>query len=161
MIDNVNEYSITMDVKFNNAPPDEGFSLFQTALVHAGENKDGDVLISRSNGECHVGNNGGVGILGKYGNKVKSKMKVGKLHRVVISVKCVEMKSDDAIGPKGRGRSKPRRSRGRPKQKKRVKKSRKGVIKIWIDYVPCALIESSEISKVGGFSMNHLAFYLF
>ena len=39
MIDNVNEYSITMDVKFNNAPPDEGFSLFQTALVHAMKTK--------------------------------------------------------------------------------------------------------------------------
>ena len=64
-----------------------------------------------------------IGILGKYGNTVKSKIKVGKWHRVVISVKCVEMKSDDAIGPKGRGRSKPGRSRGmsKPKKKKEMK----------------------------------------
>ena len=48
MIDNVNEYTITMDVKFNSGVPEEGFSLFQTALVHAIENKD-EVLISRSN----------------------------------------------------------------------------------------------------------------
>ena len=74
-------------------------SLFQTALVHAIENKDGEVLISRSNGECHVGNNGGVGILGKYGNTVKSKIKVGKWHRIVISVKCVLVKEDDQFGP--------------------------------------------------------------
>ena len=99
MIDNVNEYTITMDVKFNSGVPEEGFSLFQTALVHAIENKDGEVLISRSNGECHVGNNGGVGILGKYGNTVKSKIKVGKWHRIVISVKCVLVKEDDQFGP--------------------------------------------------------------
>ena len=44
--------------------------------MHVIENKDGEVLISRSNGECHVGNNGGVGILGKYGNTVKVKSKL-------------------------------------------------------------------------------------
>ena len=51
-------------------------SAYFKLLVHAIENKDGEVLISRSNGECHAGNNGGVGILESMAIllKVKSKL---------------------------------------------------------------------------------------
>ena len=36
----INEYTITMDIKLLQEPPRDGMALFQTALVHAKENKE-------------------------------------------------------------------------------------------------------------------------
>lgn len=46
----VNEYTITMDIRLAQEVPSDGFSLFQTALVHSNENKrSGDTLCSSQN----------------------------------------------------------------------------------------------------------------
>ena len=67
----LNEYTITMDICLQENPPREGISLFQTALIHAKENKrSGKVTLTRSEGECVINQAGGVGQLGTFGENI-------------------------------------------------------------------------------------------
>jgi len=64
----LNEYTVTMDVCLQEEPPREGISLFQTALIHAKENKrSGKITLTKSEGECLINQAGGVGQLGTVG----------------------------------------------------------------------------------------------
>jgi len=91
----VNEYTITMDIKLLEPPPRDGIALFQTALIHAKENKrSGKTTLTRSDGECIINQLGGVGLFGTFGDTTKAKLEVGIWKRVVIAVKCVEGKNE-------------------------------------------------------------------
>ena len=91
----INEYTITMDIKLMESPPRDGIALYQTALIHAKENKrSGKTTFTRSDGECLVNQLGGVGIFGTFGDTTKAKLEVGIWKRVVIAVKCVEGKNE-------------------------------------------------------------------
>ena len=72
---NINEYTITMDVKLKEDPPRDGISLFQTALIHVKENKrSGKSTLHRSEGECLINQAGGVGQLGTFGDTTTAKV---------------------------------------------------------------------------------------
>lgn len=87
----INEYTITMDIKVGEELPRDGVGLFQTALIHAKENKrSGKTTLSRSDGECIVNQAGGVGMFGTFGDTTKARLEVGVWKRVVVAVKCVE-----------------------------------------------------------------------
>jgi len=90
----VNEYTISMDIKLIDEPPRDGIALFQTALIHSRENKKtGKTTLSRSDGECFINQQGGVGMFGTYGDITKAKLDIGLWKRVVVSVKCVDDKN--------------------------------------------------------------------
>ncbi len=64
-------------------------SLFQTALIHAKENKrSGKMSMTRSDGECVINQAGGVGMFGTFGDTTKARLVKGMWHRVVVAVKC-------------------------------------------------------------------------
>ena len=68
----INKYTITMDIKVRDEIPRDGLSLFQTALVHAKEDKrTGKLSFNRSEGECVVSHTGGVGLFGTFGDTTK------------------------------------------------------------------------------------------
>lgn len=68
----VNEYTITMDVKLEEAPPPDGMSIFQTGLVQTAEEKrTGQMTVSQSDGECLINSVGGIGIMGTFGDTSK------------------------------------------------------------------------------------------
>lgn len=89
----INEYTITMDIKLLEEAPRDGISLFQTALIHAKDDKKlGKTTLTRSDGECIINQMGGVGIFGTFGDTAKAKVKKSEWKRVVIAVKCAESK---------------------------------------------------------------------
>jgi hypothetical protein len=68
----INKYTITMDIKVIGEIPRDGFSLFQTALVHTKEDKrTGKLSFNQSEGECQVSQLGGVGAFGTFGDTTK------------------------------------------------------------------------------------------
>ena len=69
----------------------------------------------QSNGEMVVNSDGGVGVLGTYGDITKAAVEVGKWHRVVMAVKCAS----------GGGN--------------------KGELRTWVDTVPAAVVSSENI----------------
>lgn len=95
----INEYTVTMDIKLLEDPPRDGISLFQTALIHAKDNKrSGKTTLSRSDGECIINQAGGVGQLGTFGDVTKAKVETGVWKRVVVAVKCVDSTEKDKKG---------------------------------------------------------------
>ena len=68
----------------------------------------------QSNGEMVVNSDGGVGVLGTYGDITKAAVEVGKWHRVVMAVKCAS----------GGGN--------------------KGELRTWVDTVPAAVVSLSS-----------------
>jgi len=78
----VNEYTVTMDIKIQDTPPREGLALFQTALVHAEENKKQNSRgrLKQSDGEAMISPGGGVGVLGFFGD-TKASVKPNRWHR--------------------------------------------------------------------------------
>lgn len=95
----INEYTITMDIKLLDEPPRDGIALYQTALVHAKDNKrSGKTTVSRSEGECVLNQSGGVGQLGSFGDITKAKVDVDKWKRIVMSVKTADKADKGAKG---------------------------------------------------------------
>jgi hypothetical protein len=91
----INEYTITVDMKMTEPAPREGIALYQTALIHSDENKrTGKTTLSKSDGECIINAGGGVGIFGTFGDVTKAKIDINSWKRVVVSVKCVESKTE-------------------------------------------------------------------
>ena len=129
----VNEYTVTMDIKvLDENLPREGLSLFQTALVHAGNaQRSGRTKLKQSDGEAMISATGGVGVLGSFGDISKAKVKVNRWHRVAISVKCA------------------------------TDSKQKGEMMTWVDSASGAVIKSEAISSNGRFSIDPAAFYLF
>jgi len=84
--DTIGEWTVTMDVKLNDAPPREGVSLLHTALIHSEETK-GRTKLKPTEGEAVVNCDGGVGQLGTFGDVTKACVLAGKWHRVVVAVK--------------------------------------------------------------------------
>jgi len=131
----VNEYTITMDVKFSEEFPREGIALYQTALIHVEENaKTGRKRLKQSDGECVINSSGGVGILGSFGDVTKAKMEKDRWKRVVISVKTVKASEN--------GRA-------------------KGELRTWIDTVPCAVIKHESLVNEGRFAISPDTLFLF
>ena len=116
----INEYTITMDIKLLDAPPHNGISLFQTALVHAKEAaRSGKITLNRSEGEAIINAEGGLGQFGTYGDVTKARVK-GAWTRITVAVKCVKNESEksknkEKCGP-GWSRSQAWCSRMRPSQ---------------------------------------------
>lgn len=90
----INEYTITFDIKLMEAPPRDGISLFQTALIHCTESRNGKTTLSRSDGECIINQSGGLGIFGTYGDTTKARLDPGVWRRVVVSVKCSDKQTE-------------------------------------------------------------------
>ena len=131
----IDEYTITMDVKLLDEPPRDGISLFQTALIHAKENrKSGKTTFSKSEGECLIHQAGGVGQLGSFGDITKTKVKVNTWTRVVVSVKCV--KSGEGITEKGQMRT-------------------------WVGTEPGIVLKDEAFEAGGRFSIDPDALFLF
>jgi hypothetical protein len=85
----VNEYTVTMDIKILDDIPREGVALFQTGLVQVGGRSPSEHgQIKQTDGEALVASNGGVGILGSFGDVSKAQIKRNRWHRVTVSVKC-------------------------------------------------------------------------
>lgn len=87
----INEYTITMDIKLLDAIPRDGLSLYQTGLVYLEQSKRSNKPTpKKSDGECNVNQNGGVGMFGTYGDTLKAKLELNSWKRLVISVRCAE-----------------------------------------------------------------------
>ena len=128
----VNEYTVTMDIKLLEEPPREGMALFQTALIHAGDNhKGGKSRLKSSEGEALVSSSGGVGVLGTFGDVTKCRLKANRWHRVTVSVKC----ATDA--------------------------KQKGEMLTWIDAATGAVLKSDSIISNGRFALDPSALFLF
>eukprot|EP00658_Telonema_sp_P-2_P059421 TRINITY_DN4831_c0_g1_i4.p1 TRINITY_DN4831_c0_g1~~TRINITY_DN4831_c0_g1_i4.p1 ORF type:complete len:169 (-),score=52.52 TRINITY_DN4831_c0_g1_i4:171-677(-) len=121
-----------MDVKFPEAPPPQGSSLFQTALIYAEANQvgsTGKVTLSSSDGECVVNSQGGVGVMGQFGDITKTKLEPDRWTRVVISVQCVS--------------------------------GAKGHLKTWVNSIPAATVESEAVNDSSRFVVDPENLYLF
>jgi hypothetical protein len=91
----INKYTITMDIKLLDEIPRDGISLFQTALIHAKEDKrSGKATLSRSDGECMINQAGGVGMFGTYGDTTKARVERNLWRRVVVSISCTESQNE-------------------------------------------------------------------
>lgn len=86
----INEYTITIDMKLIDKIPTERISLFQTGLTGIVKNESGDDALESSDGECLVGENGGVGIMDTFGDDIRARLLPGTWARVVIAVKCAK-----------------------------------------------------------------------
>ena len=85
----INAYTITIDMKLLEEPPRDGMALFQTALIHAEDDKrSGKTTFTRSDGECLINQAGGVGMFGTYGDTTRAKVETNSWKRVVVTVKC-------------------------------------------------------------------------
>ena len=58
MKENINEWTITMDLQLLSDPPRDGLSLLQTKICHVLEDKSGRKSIKSSNGECIINSAG-------------------------------------------------------------------------------------------------------
>lgn len=130
----INEYTVTMDIKLLEEAPRDGLALFQTALIHAKENKRlGKAAVSRSDGECIVNQAGGVGLFGSYGDTTEAKVEVGVWKRIVVAVKCCEAGD----------------------------KQKKGEMKTWIGTKSGAVIKEEAITANERFAIDPDSFFLF
>lgn len=131
----VNEYTITMDIKLPDKPPREGISLFQTALIHAKDNKkSGKVTLSKSEGECLINQAGGVGQFGTFGDTTVACVEPNCWKRVVISVKCGD------IGDK---------------------KTTKGEMRTWVGINPGIVLKDDAIEGNGRFTIDPAGLFIF
>jgi hypothetical protein len=126
----VNDFTITMDIKLKNDLPRDGLSLFQTALIHMEENpRTGRKKLKQSDGECVINTEGGVGVFGTFGDVATARVDKDIWKRVVICVKCANEKQ--------------------------------GVVRTWIDSIPCATVRHEEIIKDGRFAIDPEQLFLF
>ena len=125
------EWTVTMDVKFAEAPPREGASLLHTALIHAEETK-GRTKLKPTEGEAVVNCDGGVGQLGTFGDVTKAAVTPGKWHRVVVAVKVAA----------GEGKT-------------------KGELRTWVDTAPGCVLKSEAVVAGGRFELDLDGLFLF
>lgn len=123
-----------MDIKLLEEPPRDGIALFQTALIHAKENKrSGKTTLTRSEGECIINQAGGVGQLGTFGDVSKAKVDAGVWKRVVIAVSCAE--STD--------------------------KGKKGEMRTWVGTEPGVVLKEESITANERFAIDPSSLFLF
>ena len=135
----INEYTVTLDVKLEEPPPDCGLSLFQTALVHAEESRGGRRRARESDGEACVNQSGGVGSLGTYGDTAKTALKVGAWQRIVVAVRCA------AAG----------------QQRRRGATVKKGELRTYVGATPGAVCRHERISANERFALRSDGLFLF
>jgi len=127
----VNKYTITMDVKFEYDPPRSGLSLFQTRLVHVEENQ-----------------------------------RTGKKRVKQSDGECM-INSEGGVGIFGTYGDTTKAKVEKSKWKRLVisvncgDEDQKGLIRTWVDSVPCAVVQHEEIIKDGRFALDPDALFLF
>ena len=128
----INEYTITLDIKLLDNIPNQGIALYQTSLIHSEENKrSGKTTFKKSDGETVISQNGGLGLLGTYGDTTKCKLEVGLWKRVVVAVKCAESPTD------------------------------KGELRTWIGTEPGVILKEDIISSNERFAIDPDGLFLF
>ena len=135
----VNDYTVTLDVFFEEPPPAGGLSLFQTALVHCEESRGGRRRARVSEGEALVNGAGGVGALGTFGDTAKARVEPGRWQRVVVSVRC------------GGGGGSGRAAGG----------VKKGEVRTYVQATPLALVRHERVAANERFSLRSDGLYLF
>jgi hypothetical protein len=109
--------------------------LFQTALIHAKDNKkSGKVTLSKSEGECHINQAGGVGQFGTFGDTTVACIEPNYWKRVVISVKCGD------VGDK---------------------KTTKGEMRTWVGTNPGIVLKDDAIEGNGRFTIDPDGLFIF